>query len=229
MRGKNVSTKGKNKRELVELCTFHNIEVMKTVEKIKEGWEGKAKGLLQVLWERGLIDGHKVKQYSLTGRKDDLGTVDDGTSLRHIMGMCHDFINEEGMLQHIAKSIGVKVLLTPKCHAELAGKGVEYVWACAKGAYRNWSLQEKKGKDNFKASICYCLSEEVITTVRIRRFARRARQYVMAYHAINTSQVDEKTQHDSKTHSPVALTKLIGQFKTHRCAFDFDYKFIMDS
>jgi hypothetical protein len=230
LRGKNVSTKGKNKRELVELCTFHNIEVTKTVEKIKEGWEGKAKGLLQVLWERGLIDGHNVKQYSLTGRKDDLGTVDDGTSLRHIMGMlCHDFINEEGMLQHIAKSIGVKVLLTPKCHAELAGEGVEYVWACAKGVYRNLSLQEKKGKDNFKASIRYCLSEEVITTVRIRRFARRARQYLMAYHAIDTSQVDEKTQHDCKTHGPVALTKLIGQFKTHRCAFDFDYKFIMDS
>ena len=32
-----------------------------------------------------------------------------------------------------------------------------------KGAYRNISLQRKKGKDNFKASIRYCLSEEVIT------------------------------------------------------------------
>jgi hypothetical protein len=31
------------------------------------------------------------------------------------MGLCHDFLNEEGMLQHIAKSIGIEVHLTPKC------------------------------------------------------------------------------------------------------------------
>jgi hypothetical protein len=36
-RGKGVITKGKNKRELVELCGQHNITVMKTVEKVKEG------------------------------------------------------------------------------------------------------------------------------------------------------------------------------------------------
>ena len=90
--------------------------------------------------------------------------------------------------------------MTPKCHAELAGEGVEYVWACAKGAYRNMSLQQKKGKDNFKASVCFCLSEEVVTKVRVRKFARRARQYLMAYHAIDTQQLDEQTQRDYTTH-----------------------------
>ena len=93
-----------------------------------------------------------------------------------------------------------------------------------KGAYRNMSLKQKKGKDNFKASVRHCLSEAVITKVRIRKFARRARQYLMAYHAIDSQQVNEQIQHDCTTHGPVALTKLIGQFKTHRCCafFDFD-------
>ena len=146
------------------------------------------------------------------------------------MGMWTDFLNEEGMMQHIAKGLGVKVLLTPMCHAELAGEGIEYVWACAKGAYRNMSLQKKRGKDCFKASVRHCLSEEVITTVRIRKFARQARQYMMAYqHAIDTEQVDEQTHHDCLLHGPVALTKLISEFKTHRCAFDFDYKFVMSA
>jgi predicted ATPase len=90
LRERGLNTKGKNKRELVELCEQHQIAITKTVAKVKEGWEGKAKGLLQVLWERGLIDGANLKQYSLTGKKDDLGTVDTGTSLRHIMGMCND-------------------------------------------------------------------------------------------------------------------------------------------
>jgi hypothetical protein len=185
--------------------------------------------LSQILWERGLIDGENLKQYSLTGKKDDFGIVDERTILRHIMGMCNDFINEEGMLQYIAKSIGVTVLLTPKCHAELAGEGVEYVWACAKGAYRNLSLRDKKGTDNFKKSVCFCLSEEVITKVRIRRFASRARQYLMAYHAIDTNQVDEQTGHDCRTYGPVALPKFIGHFKTHRCAYDFDHKFVKEA
>ena len=227
LKGRGISTKGKNKRELVVLCKQNQIAVTKNAERIKEGWEGKPKGLLQVLWERGLIDGNNLKRYALTGKKDDLGTVDDSTSLQHIMGMCFDFLNEEGMMQHIAKEIGVVVLLTPKCHAELAGEGVEYLWACAKGAYRNLTLRQKKGKDNFNASVRHCLSEEVITKVRIRKFARRARQYLMAYHAIDTQQVDKQTQSDCTTYGPVALTKLIGLFKTHRCAFDFDYKFIM--
>ena len=140
LRGLGVSTKGKNKRELAELCAHHQSAVS-NVEKIKEGWVGKPKGLLQVLWERGLIDtGINLKDYSLTGKKDALGTVNNNTNLRHLMGMCSDFLNEEGMVQHIAKNLGVTVLLTPKCHAE------RYLWACAKGAYRNMSLQEKKGK-----------------------------------------------------------------------------------
>ena len=105
LRGKGFSIKGKNKRELVEICINNNIAITKTVDKVKEGWEGKAKGLLQVLWERGLIDGTNIKQYSLTGKKDKFGIVvdDGGTNLMHLMGLCHDFLNEESMLQHIAK------------------------------------------------------------------------------------------------------------------------------
>ncbi len=56
-----------------------------------------------------------LKHYALTGKKDhDLGTVDKSTSLRHIMDMCYDFLNEDGMLQHIANNLGVTVLFTPK-------------------------------------------------------------------------------------------------------------------
>ena len=210
------------------MCNNNNIPITKTVEKVNEGWEGKAKGLLQVLWERGLIDGAIFKQYSLTGKKDEFGIVDNGTSLTHLMGSCHDFLNEEGILQHVAKRIGVEVLLTPKCHAELAGEGVEYVWGGAKGEYRRLSLAQKRGKDNFKSRMHYCLSEEVIPMIeRVRKYARRARQYLMAYHAVDTGQLDQLTLHDCLKYGPVAIDKLICNFKTHRCVFDFDYNFIM--
>jgi hypothetical protein len=109
-------------------ATITTLQSQRQSKKIKVGWEGKAKGLFQVLWEWGLIDGANFKQYPLSGKKDDFGIVDNGTNLTHLMGLCHDTLNEEGMLQHIAKCIGAEVLLTPRRYAELAGEGVEYVW-----------------------------------------------------------------------------------------------------
>jgi len=44
--------------------------------------------------------------------------------------------------------------------------------------------------------------------------------------AIVSVQVDQQTQQGYSKYGPVALTRLINEFKTHRCAFDFDYKFI---
>ena len=88
---------------------------------------GKSKGLLQVLWERGFIDGTSIEKYKLTGKNDDFGIVDNSTSLRHMMTMCSDFLHEQGMMEFIGQKVGVEVILTPKCHAELAGDGVEYV------------------------------------------------------------------------------------------------------
>ena len=75
--------------------------------------------------------------------------MDVSLSLRHLMAMCSDFLNEEGMMEHIGAKLGVEVMLTPKCHAKIAGEGVEYMWACSKGAYRNLALKDKKGKENF--------------------------------------------------------------------------------
>lgn len=38
--GRELHTKGKGRRKLVELCKQHQIAITKTVAKIKEGWEG---------------------------------------------------------------------------------------------------------------------------------------------------------------------------------------------
>jgi hypothetical protein len=45
-------------------------------------------------------------------------------------------------------------------------------------------------------------------------------QYLIAYHAIDIGQVN--TNHsESDRNGPVADEKLIGKFKTHRCAMDW--------
>jgi len=102
------------------------------------------------------------------------------------------------------------------------------MWACAKGTYRNLALKEKKGKSNFMASVRTCLSAEVITGARIRKFSRRARQYMLAYHALDSGLFEPELQQQRSKHGPVEIDSLIKKMKTHRCALDFDYKFVMN-
>ena len=85
----------------------------------------------------------------------------------------------------------------------------------------------ERDTEKFNASVRHCLSEQIAVTVRrIRKFARCARQYLMAYDAIDSGQVDQQTQQGYSKYGPVALTRLINEFKTHQCAFDFDNKFV---
>ena len=62
------------KNELIEICKLNNIATTKKIQKTEEGWVGKAKGMLQILYERGYIDKEKVSHprsmpYSKNGKK----------------------------------------------------------------------------------------------------------------------------------------------------------------
>mmetsp|Transcript_8912 Transcript_8912/g.25093 ORF Transcript_8912/g.25093 Transcript_8912/m.25093 type:complete len:228 (-) Transcript_8912:166-849(-) len=106
------------------------------------GWEGEAKGLLQVLWERGWVDPARPKSdYKKHGSKDDTNAVIPETNLQEIMLNCLDFEEEKTLLQKMVENMcdrpGQFILdRTPKCHCEMAGEGIEYAWGCAKNYYR---------------------------------------------------------------------------------------------
>jgi hypothetical protein len=51
LEAKNIPEKGTAK-ELTKLCEDHGILMMVTSNKVIKGWKGKAKRLMQVLWER---------------------------------------------------------------------------------------------------------------------------------------------------------------------------------
>ena len=65
--------------------------------KIIKGWQGRPKqGLLQVLWERGLIVDSKevlAASFTIDGRKDPItGVVNTKSSLRHLLANCQTAI-----------------------------------------------------------------------------------------------------------------------------------------
>ena len=62
-----------------------------------------------------MIDQNNLQKYSINGKKNNHEMTDRATIFRDFMGVCSDFINEEGMLQHDAGwKLGITVMLTPK-------------------------------------------------------------------------------------------------------------------
>ena len=68
-------------------------------------------------------------------------------------------------------------------------------------------------EEQLEKAVRKCLSVDVITLMRIRKFAKRARQYLIAYHATDSVQVNA-IYSQSDRHGPVAVEKLIGKFRT---------------
>ena len=146
-----------------QLAKENDIELTCSKEAVKEGWLGKSKGLLQVLWERGWIDELRLGEYTLKGTKNQLDK--EGNILPEhrrfvlcsLMKECADFQEEKSAMEMLldglsAKSSNdqsIKLLVSPKYYCELAGEGVEYVWSMAKRFYQSCALEKKNTKHKF--------------------------------------------------------------------------------
>ena len=147
-----VSDPSGSKVELQSLCQSLNLPTTATVPVVKEGWLGKPKGAIQMLVERGWLNVHKLHLYTWKGKKsvkDQNAEVDPtgcNFSISQIMKLQPDFENEETLLQYHVGRLGALLDRTHKCHPELAGEGIEYLWALAKMFYRRSPIGEKKQK-----------------------------------------------------------------------------------
>ncbi|CAN0378133.1 unnamed protein product, partial [Ectocarpus sp. 13 AM-2016] len=97
-----------------------------------------------------------------------------------VLGECPDFKQEKSALQHVVESRGHILIMSPKCHPELAGVGIEYAWGKAKLEVRRKLNDEnpKKLEENMLKALS---TETILTLTRIRRFARRTRDYRRTY------------------------------------------------
>jgi hypothetical protein len=118
------------------------------------------------------------------------------------MASCLDFAEEVTALQHIGNELGVSVIISPKFHAELAGKGIEYSWGVTKGIYQHQPLNSKRGKGAFKGLVTECTSRDVLRTATVLKLSRGARAYICAYYSLDES--TKNNNHDKTT--PTTLT-----------------------
>jgi hypothetical protein len=88
-----------------------------------------------------------------------MGVLLKETSINYLMQKQTDFVHELTLLQYYAEKLGCTTLdQSPKCHLELAGDGIEYIWAMAKIYYRNQPLKRKRTKHGFHSLVDDCLS-----------------------------------------------------------------------
>ncbi len=128
---------------------YNNCAIKVEENKFIEGWMHKPKGMLQILWERGIINDTNVAQYTIDGKKDAYGVLLPNTSLKFMLTNLQDFEEEESLLQSMGRLIGVIIDCTPKCYCEFAGEGIEYSWGCSKNEYQGKSIHLKRKKENF--------------------------------------------------------------------------------
>jgi len=181
----------------------------------------------QVLWERGFIDANKPYSYYQVEKKVD-GKVVEAISVRPMMAKCTDFAEEMSQLESIGKKLGCSVIITTKYHAEYAGEGIEYSWGLAKCFYRRQPLSKKKKKVNFFALVDQCLSRELLTKEMVRKFSKRARDYMLAYRAFETDEMQGGMKDGDKkleiTHDMIEKMKKV--VSSHRAALDHDRGFL---
>ena len=226
-----------NKKQLQDRCQQLNIPITKEESKIVEGWVGKQKGALQVLFERGWIDPSNIGQYTAEGKKSvvtglDLNCTDDdfddgcgcNFSIRCLMKLQEDFRDEITLLQFHSQNLGVYLDRSPKCHPEIAGEGIEYAWALSKLNYRRAPLVSKRTKAKFQQLVDESTNPfSVLNIQRIRACSRKARSYMKMYRAIQSLDVTDQVA--VKSHSILEETIKIYRSlkktgKSHRSVID---------
>ena len=138
----------------------------------------------------------------------------DAWCMVQALSNCWDFANEQTAFQELLLSRGHVPEMSPKCHPEVAGVGVEYSWGKSKMHFRRHTDHVAR---HLHANIVASMSAEVLTLTRVRRYARKARAYRRAYSTSSTAM------------SRRSIEKQVKLYKRHRSALDIDWSFIKNS
>ena len=120
--------------------------------------------------------------------------------------------------------MGVSIDRTPKCHPEMAGEGIEYIWALAKLQYRRATIIKKRSKVKFRQLVSECTDPCFNLNIhRVRSCSKKARSYMKLYRAVNDVSFGENgtvNKHNVLESSIKLYLKLKKKSKSHRSVID---------
>ena len=228
-----MSSDGK-KPELVARLVLAGTPTTRGKEKMIQGCIGKQKGALQIAFEQGffdenlLVNGEKVSMMGrvLVKRDKSRGMKEereDSTSVLKMLRGCNDFKTKKTQLQSIVEDeLGCIMRLTPKCHPEIAGVGVECAWGCSKFRFRKDFNDGEKEK--LEENVRKALSTNTLTLKRMRKFARKARECKLTCRCFI-----EKADGSVERMKKGCIEGITKVFKQHRSALDAGHSFVVKS
>ena len=113
-------------------------------------------------------------------------------ALCSLISDCADFKEEKSAMEVLLEELSIKsidnhqkieLLVSPKYHFKLTGKGVEYVWWVMKRHFRSNSLEKKNTKAKFEKLVrktVGCVSKK-----NVEMFSARCQRYMMVYSYLN--------------------------------------------
>ncbi len=110
------------------------------------------------------------------------------------------------------------MLVSPKCHPELAGMGIEYSWGLMKRHFRKINDCLLK---NLHSHVQTVMSPTNLTVSNVLKFSRRTRDYCRAYLALATSETINTTDICFEL-----IEKMMKQQKTHRSILDMEMSYL---
>jgi hypothetical protein len=154
------------------------------------GYIGKPKGVRHILVERGLwVSGMRS---ALSNKDVEQGKILEAARDAHLaLNKCPDFKLEKPAIQMLLEQYGHLLLLSPKCHPELAGEGVEYCIGNVKMFYRR--LFNTTVADELKVNVLKAVSTVNAGKITIWHYARRCRGYMRLYREQNLQLVKRDT------------------------------------
>ena len=187
-----------SKEKLQEMCKNRNLPIRFTEKVVKEGWVGKPKGSLQVLYERGWINPACIHLYTAKGKSDYIGkSRGDTYSINELMTLQKDFTAEMTLLQYHAVRLGVTLERSPKCHPEIAGEGIEYGWGLSKMHYQRSPMSKKQNKASFRKLVKVSTdNKSVLNISQMRSCSKKARDYMVLYKAVEALNLDDSDAMD---------------------------------
>jgi hypothetical protein len=93
-------------KQLQEKATSLQLPITYLEDVVQEGWVGKPKGSLQILYKRCWIDPTNLKMYTEKGKMNELGILDEMASTTMLLAKQPDFVSELTLLQYHANKLG---------------------------------------------------------------------------------------------------------------------------
>ena len=192
------------------------------------GYVGKAKGVFDILYERclytpnmrGSITEAMIAKAAASNSEPYNLSLDAPSALAR----CPDYLNEPSVLEKLYESKGYIAIPSVKCHPEMAGLGIEYIWGASKKYYRKYNDLIPK---NLYTNVLTSLSQTVITIEMQWAFERRCHQHGRGYLYIADEIMQCKLTQGDVTYKVIEATReLMKKQQYHRCPGEADLGFI---